>query len=320
MYIAAAKLTARSAVRMSALILAYSIVSFLDIDLRALGQAVSTIWPYLLVFAFTGLGYDLAIRTWRKSWRFASLRDIFDLVRSATLIALVLLLVVFILDRGAALPRSALFLTWLFDIGIFGTLLMLRRAVYEKTLAAAFAPLIGRGGEQRQPLMLVGSLESSDSFLRELDRDSAPKYRPVGMIAAHVGDVRHEVRGVRVLGSVDDANRLLEEFSRGDGARAVLFLDDILAPADLDAELVARLRERGVRLLRMNRLTDHDAPLGALSFRELDFNELLSRPPIVLDRERVRHLIVGKRVLVTGAGGSIENSSPRGLHAQHHHL
>lgn len=305
MQIAVAKLTARSAVRLSALIVAYSIVSFVDFDLGVLGQAVSKIWPYLLVFALTGLGYDLASRNWRKSWRFASLRDIFDLIRSGTLIALVLLLAVFILDRGAALPRSALFLTWLFDIGVFATLLMLRRAVHERTFAAAFAPLLGRPGEQRQPLMLVGSLESSDSFLRELSRDSAPKYQPVGIIAAHVGDVRHEIRGVRVVGSVDDADRLLTEFSRGDSGRAVLFLDSILAPADLDAEFLARLRERGVRLLRMNRLTDHDAPLGALSFRELDFNELLSRPPVVLDRERVRRLIVGKRVLVTGAGGSI---------------
>ena len=305
MHVGVAKLAVRSAVRVGALILAYSMVSFRDIDLLALGKAVNVIWPYLVVFAVTGLSYDLATRGWRKSWRFTSLRDVLVLSRSATLIALVLLLAVFILDRGVALPRSALFLTWLLDIGAFGTLLMLRRAAHEKTLADVFAPFTGSSGEQRKPLMLIGSLESSDSFLRELSREGTPKYHPVGIIAAHAGDVRHEVRGVRALGSVNDADRLLEEFSRGEGERAVLFLDGALPPAYLDAELLARLRQRGVRLLRMNRVTDLDASRGALSFRELDFNELLSRPPVVLDHERVRRLIAGKRVLVTGAGGSI---------------
>lgn len=305
MYPAVVKLIVRSAVRIFALMLAYSFVSFGGANLEDLIRTVRVIWPYLFVFGVTGLAYDIATRSWRRSWRFTSLKEVLLLTRSATLIALALLLAIFILDRGAALPRSALFLTWILDIGIYGGLLMLRRAAHEKTLADAFAPFLGRGAVSRQPLMLIGNLESSDSFLRELNREIAPKYEAVGVIVARAGDVRHEVRGVRAIGSVKDANRLLEDFSRGELERAVLFLDDTLAPADLDAELLARMRQRGVRLLRMNRMTDLDSPMGSLSLRELDFNELLSRPPVVLDHERVRRLIAGKRVLVTGAGGSI---------------
>ncbi len=304
-FVAVAKLVTRSSVRVVALTLAYSIALVQDVNLAALAETGRAIGPYLVVFALTGLVFDLATRSWGKSWRFTSLKDVLTMTRSATLIALALLLAVFVLDRGADLPRSALFLTWILDIGIFGGLLMLRRAAHEKTLTDTFASFFDAHSTPRQPLMLIGSLESTDSFLRELNRESAPRYQPVGIIAAHPGDVRHEVRGVRALGSVDNADRLLEEFSLGEGERAVLFLDGALAPADLDAELLARLRQRGVRLLRMNRLTDLYAPFGALSFRELDFNELLSRAPVVLDHERVRCLIAGKRVLVTGAGGSI---------------
>ena len=305
MYLSVVKLVARSAVRVTALMLAFSIVSFQGTSPLDLVRTVMAIWPYLIVFGVTGLAFDTATGSWRKSWRFTSLNDVLVMTRSATLIALALLLAVFVLDRGAALPRSALFLAWALDIGLFGGLLMLRRAAHEKTLADAFAPFFGRGAPARQPLMLIGSLESSDSFLRELNRETTPKYQPVGIIAAHASDVRHEVRGVRALGSVENADRLLQDFARGEGDRAVLFLDGALVPADLDAELLAQLKQRGVRLLRMNRLTDLDAQLGPLSFRELDVNELLSRPPVVLDRERVRRLIAGKRVLVTGAGGSI---------------
>ena len=305
MYLSVVKLVARSAVRVAALMLAFSIVSFQGTSPLDLVRTVVAIWPYLIVFGVTGLAFDAATGSWRKSWRFTSLNDVLVMTRSATLIALALLLAVFVLDRGAALPRSALFLAWALDIGLFGGLLMLRRAAHEKTLADTFAPFFGRGAPARQPLLLIGSLEASDSFLRELNRETAPKYEPAGIIAAHASDVRHEVRGVRALGSVENADRLLQDFARGEGDRAVLFLDGALVPADLDAELLAQLKQRGVRLLRMTPLTDLYAQLGPLSFRELDVNELLSRPPVVLDRERVRRLIAGKRVLVTGAGGSI---------------
>lgn len=305
MYVAAAKLIARAMVRVTAILMAYSTVSFRDVDLVALLQSIEAIWLYMVVFVATGLAYDVATRSWRKSWRFTSLKDVLIMSRSATLIALALLLAVFILDRGAALPRSALLLTWVLDVGIFGGLLLLRRAAHEDTLADAFAPFLGRKGVARKPIMLIGGMDAADAFLRELNRESEPEYRPVGLIAQNVGDVRREVRGVPTVGSNQDASRILESFATGDAERAVVFLEGGLSPAELDAELVARLRARGVRLLRMNRMTELDAVPGPFALREVDSNELLARPPIHLDRERVRKLITGKRILVTGAGGSI---------------
>ena len=159
MYAVVAKLIVRSAVRILALMLSYSIVAFEGAHILDLFRTVAVIWPYLVVFGITGLAYDISTSSWRKSWRFTSLKDVLVMTRSATLIALALLLAVFALDRGAALPRSALFLTWTLDIGLFGGLLLLRRAAHEKTLADAFAPFTGRGAEPRQPLMLIGTLQ-----------------------------------------------------------------------------------------------------------------------------------------------------------------
>lgn len=299
------KLAVRSAVRITALTVACSIALYKDVTATAILRSVEEVWPYIVVFAAAGLVFDLTTSSWRKSWRFTSLKDVLVMTRSATLMALALLLLIFVLDRGADLPRSALLLTWLLDIGIFGGLLMVRRAAHERTLADAFAPFIGRDTVSRVPLMLIGGLESADSFLRELSRDGNPRYRPVGLVVANAADLRHEVRGVRALGSVEEAERLLNDFSRNDGDKAILFLDSSVPPADFDAELLARMRQRGVRFLRMNRVTDLDAPAGSLSLRELNFNELLSRSPVVLDHERVRRLVAGKRVLITGAAGSI---------------
>lgn len=305
------KLGVRALMRVAALTLAFSLASFDDIAPIALLRSIEAIWPYLGVFAVTGLSYDLVTRSWRKSWRFTSLTDMLVMIRASTIIALVLLLAVFVLDRGQALPRSALFLTWVLDIGLFGAFLMVRRAAHENTLSAAFAPFLGKSGTPAVPVVLVGSLESADSFLRELARDPASRYRAMGLLTASEADVRHEVRGVRVLGALSDADRVLTEFAGDGGERAVVFLDDTVVPADLEGDLLARLRAAGVNLLRMNRLSSLDTPLGGLSLREIDFNELLARPPVHLDHGRVRRLITGKRVLVTGAGGSIGSEIAR---------
>lgn len=305
------KLGIRALMRLAALTLAFSLVVFADIGPIALFRSVESIWPYLGVFALTGLGYDLLTRSWRKSWRFTSLTDMVTMIRASTVIALLLLLTVFVLDRGQALPRSALLLTWVLDMGLFGAFLMLRRYAHENTLSAAIAPFLGKRGTPTVPLMLLGGLESADAFLRELARDPAPRYRVAGLLTASPNDVRHEVRGVRVLGSLEDTPRVLLEFAKDGGERAVLFVDDTIVPADLEGDLLARLRTAGVNLLRMNRLSSIDIPLGGMSLREIDFNELLARPPVHLDHERVRRLITGKRVLVTGAGGSIGSEIAR---------
>ena len=302
---AIAKLVTRSSIRVAALGFAYMVAARLPWSVVGITAAALPLWPYLVVFAFTGLAFDLATGSWRKSWRFTSLKDVLVLSRAATLIALVLLFAVFMLDRGEDLPRSALFLAWVLDIGLFGGLLLLRRALHEQTLLSALAPFLYRSSRPRVPLVLIGRLEAADTILRELERDGSSAYAPVGVITAHPADLRHEVRGVRVVATLGAVDAFFARFVSGEGERAVLFLHGEISPADLDGELLAKLRERGVHLLRQNRIASVDAPQGRLALRELDFNELLARPPVELDLERMRALVVGKRVLVTGAGGSI---------------
>ena len=149
MLVVVAKLITRAAVRLVAMIFAYSIATFGDVGpLRAI-QTAEAIGLYLLVFVAIGLIFDLATRNWRKSWRFTSLTDVLTMAQASTVVALALLLAVFTMDRGEALPRSALLLTWLLDVGIAGGLLMLRRAAHENTLADIFHPLLGRPAAPR---------------------------------------------------------------------------------------------------------------------------------------------------------------------------
>ncbi|MBX9574782.1 MAG: polysaccharide biosynthesis protein [Caulobacteraceae bacterium] len=208
-------------------------------------------------------------------------------------------------DRAAELPRSALFLAWVLDVLAFAGVLTLRRAMHEGALTSALVPFVNRRNLPERRVMLLGEMDSADAYLRELARSPDALHRAVGLVTPHSADRNQEVRGISVLGDASRVEEILDGFMTEAGQLSVLFLDGSVAPADLDGDLVARLKARDVRLLKLNRVTELDGELARSSVRELDFNELLARPPVHLDHERVRRLITGKRVLVTGAGGSI---------------
>jgi O-antigen biosynthesis protein WbqV len=299
------KVTVRLLIRAFALLLAYGLAAYRDAGPIALLRSLEAIAPYVLLFVVTGAAIDMTQKHWRKSWRFTSLADIIVMARNSTVTILVLLAAVFAFDRAAELPRSALFLAWVLDILAFGGLLTLRRAMHERALGAALAPFLSRDAGPRRRAILIGSMEGADAYLRELHRMPDAPHRAVGIIAPTAADRNHEVRGVGVLGSVEEAERILDDFIEEPGELSVLFLDDAIAPADLEGDVLARLRARGVGLLRLNRMIALEGEVARPTLRELDFNELLARPPVHLDHDRVRRLITGRRVLVTGAGGSI---------------
>lgn len=299
------KVTVRLLIRAFALLLAYGLAAYRDAGPIALLRSLEAIAPYVVLFVITGAAIDLSQKHWRKSWRFTSLADIIVMARNSTVTILILLAAVFAFDRAAELPRSALFLAWVLDILAFAGILTLRRAMHERALGAALVPFLGRDGGPRRRAMLIGSMEGADAYLRELARMPDAPHRAVGLITPTAADRNHEVRGVTVLGGVDDAERILDDFIEESGDLSVVFLDDVIAPADIEGDVLARLRARGVGLLRLNRMTVLDGEVARPTLRELNFNDLLARPPIHLDHERVRRLTTGRRVLVTGAGGSI---------------
>jgi O-antigen biosynthesis protein WbqV len=303
--IRAFKITARAAIRVVALAAAYYLATS-RLEPISIPEALEVIGPYCLLFAIVGFLYDQFFRVGRAAWRFTSLHDVLVVVRNSTLTVVILLLAVFIFDRAMSLPRSSLVLTWVFDIGLYTSLLLARRAVHEKALAPAFAPFLGRGRSIDQtPVLMLGELNEADAFLRDNERDAASNLNPVGLICPGAADVGRGVRGVEVLASLSGGERWLREFAEMKGERAILFLDQSISPADIDSVILGQLRSNGARLYRRARLIDLQEGAKAKCVKEFDFEELLSRPPVKLDVDETRQLVSGRRILVTGAGGSI---------------
>jgi O-antigen biosynthesis protein WbqV len=263
-----------------------------------------------LVVLYTALAgvFSLLFRRELSPWRYTSIPDAVVLMRVAVLTVAVFLLWVFVLDRAHGVPRPTLFLAPLFQMSGSMGLRILRRALHEHALGF-FAPVRSSAGARQAPsLLLIGPPALADSYLRDAARSHHGSYTPVGIVAVDLRDVGQQVRGVCILDTLDNLDGALAELRRWNRyPRAILFLEEPAKLRGLTAGQLGRLKNDGIRLLRLPsiiELSQHEG-MTLLPMRDINIEELLARDPIELDRHAIAHLVRGRRVLVTGAGGSI---------------
>lgn len=169
-------------------------------------------------------------------------------------------------------------------------------------------------GPAAQPVLLVGAGEASDLFIRALGADRHAPFRVTGLLSAGRAQTGRRIGGLPILGSVAEAGEVLARLRAADRLPATLVLTD----PDLSGEALATLMEaadhEGVRLARAPRVTALDPAAGEarrIELRPIAIEDLLNRPQVPLDREGMARLVQGKRVLITGAGGSIGSELAR---------
>ncbi len=156
---------------------------------------------------------------------------------------------------------------------------------------------------ERNRALIVGAGESGVQLARQLWRTPDADLKPVGFVAADPNALARlrgeQIEGIPVLGGVEDIERLVEE----QGIDQILIALPEASSEEID--LIWRectKTEAAVKVVP--RLTEF---LGqeVVRLRELQIQDLLGRQPVNIDLDALAEFINGKRVLVTGAGGSI---------------
>src|SRR5690242_4580747 len=247
-----------------------------------------------LIFRWSGL--------YRGIWRFASLPDLLALLRAVTLIILIFFPVMFIITRLEGMPRSLVLINWLLLTAMLGAPRFAYRVLKDRGLdhvfeTASYAPV---------PILLIGARDGADLFIRAIGRDPRRPYRVVGILADGVARVGRDIGGVAVLGTFEEIADVVAALTK-DGNRP----QRLIVCQELDRLQARRLfdfsAETGIPLARVPRLTDFRETHGEdlQRIEPVAIEDLLGRPQTVLDHDSMRALIAGRRVLVTGAGGTI---------------
>ncbi len=236
----------------------------------------------------------VTMRFYTKWWRFTSLRDLQAIVLAAVGATLVMTALFSVWRPGGvvAIPRGVLALDLALTIILVGGARFVVRSIIERP---------GQDADKAREVLICGAGESGVILLREMIRNRALGYHPVGLIDDDPRKRRMRLLGTRVRGTRADLPRLLRE----------LHVEEVIiampsAPGRVRNEIVETCRAAGIPCTTLPGLDEMITGEVTVSLlREVRVEDVLGRAPVETDFARVARYLNGRSVLVTGAGGSI---------------
>jgi len=153
------------------------------------------------------------------------------------------------------------------------------------------------------PTLVLGRAADAEVLLRGIESGAVKKIWPVGVLSPSTADRGQSIRGIPVLGDIDDLERIVADLEAS-GDRVMRL---VLAPSALDPEarpeaILIRARRLGLSISQLPSL-DADGP--AVQLAPVAVEDLLLRPSVKIDYRRLEDFVSGRAIVVTGGGGSI---------------
>ena len=250
-----------------------------------------------IVYRYTGL--------YKGIWRYASINDLINIVKATSITISAFLILMFAITRLESFPRSVLFINWFVLIMSLSGSRAIYRLYKDKKL---FLGSITKN-ENSIPVLLIGATDRAELFIREMSRSINPTHKIIGILDINKNKIGRFIRDVEILGSVQEISKIIVKLEKNNKRNRPQKV--IIANNDLEGNIVRDLLtftdKTGISLARLPKITDLESDINneKLKVKPIDVFDLLSRPQALLDRDAMKKFIFNKKILVTGAGGTI---------------
>jgi FlaA1/EpsC-like NDP-sugar epimerase len=236
---------------------------------------------------------------YRRLWIYAStseLRLITVAVTTASVLTSgIMLLLNFLNLVKPGMPRSALGIDWLISLVLIGGSRFALRILAEQSAAPRSAL------REARRTLIIGAGDAGALVVRELQKLSQLNLMPIGFLDDDPAKQNHQIYGVSVIGRV---NKIAEILDSRQVDEVIIAIPS--APGKIIRLVNDACRQKGISSRTMPGMYELiGGKVSVNRLREVDITDLLRRDPIKIDDHLIGAIINGKRVLVTGAGGSI---------------
>ncbi|MBB5054198.1 O-antigen biosynthesis protein WbqV [Afipia massiliensis] len=257
------------------------------------------ILPYFVLFSIV-VCYVFRLTT--TKWRFISLPDFFNIVKASTVLALMLLVLDYIFIAPNVygtffFGKTTIIIYWfLQNFALGGLRVAYRYFRYTRTLSQARSL-------DASPTLLVGRAADAEVLLRGIESGAVKRTWPVGVLSPSLSDRGQSIRGIPVLGGIDDLADIVDDFSRRERPlERLIMMPSAFEPDASPESVLTRARKLG---LTVSRLPSLEGSGEAPRLAPVAVEDLLLRPSVKIDYQRLEMFVRGKSVVVTGGGGSI---------------
>ena len=259
--------------------------------------------PYFILLAlFLKLTFLVLFNLYDISWHFVSIGELVKVFKALSLASLALGMALFLLRtsvffRASPFPRSILLVDFIFSIVLIGSFRISKRILLE-----GLKNTLKMKGE-RVKILIVGAGSAGEQIIREMIRNKNSNYLPVGFADDNPAKHGIKIHGIKVLGKREDIPHIVKNYK----------IDEVLialpsAHSKDIRKIVQIIRETNIIekikiLPSANDLIDGNVTLSDI--QEIELEDLLGRAPVKIDYKIIKNFILDKKVLITGAGGSI---------------
>ena len=234
------------------------------------------------------------------SWRFFGLKDFLKLLAAITLSSVIMAFGVFI-SKGrlgiVAFPRSALLVEYILSLGSLGVLRISKRAIIE------YLSKPGRIRKGQTRVLIVGAGDAGSSIGRDMLINKKSRYFPVGYVDDDPSKRGMSIHGIKVLGTRNDIPMLLD----GNRVQEVLIAIPSFHSKDIRAMVeIIRNSDASAKIKILPGILDlMEGKITLSDIKEVQVEDLLGREKVQINLAAICDFLSGKRVMITGAGGSI---------------
>ena len=239
------------------------------------------------IFYFAGL--------YARMWRYTSLFDLYAILSSVTTVSAVSVISVFIIYGSSGYPRSILLLNYILNIITTVSIRLFVRVYYTHYHKSS----ILQNPKPKKILLLIGAGKTGEKIAREIMTTSRHQYSIAGFIDDNVEKHGALLHGKRIFCGISELPNLKAKYDE-------LLITAPTATGDQIRRIVDICKQTGKRyktVPAINEIIDGEISMDAI--RDVSYADLLGREEVKLDMNSIENTFTGKRVLITGAGGSI---------------
>ncbi|MFH1153577.1 MAG: polysaccharide biosynthesis protein [Pseudomonadota bacterium] len=273
-----------------------------------ISENLKSIFPMIVIIKLSVFSYfDL----YRGMWRYTSISDLFSIIKASVGSTVLIVSAVLFVHGFEGFPRSVFVVDCIVTIILVGFFRLCVRFYYERmtdsfslddfSMSTVKAMLFPRKTGTRKRLLIIGAGNCGEKILREILNNPSVKYEVVGFMDDNPDKIGKKIHGVQVLNSIDFLESAVKRVQADE-----LLIAIPSATAPRMKQIVDQCEESGLAfktIPTMGELINGTVTVGAI--RDVSFRDLLGRKPIELDQEKVGTCLSKRRILVTGAGGSI---------------